>query len=398
MKTNRNRTNRQKGSALILAVLAMVLLLVSGGGLLALGFQTRVYQVRTASDIAARCAADTAMAKALYEINELLRNNQLGGDLPAEAEINLTGSESSYSYQITKSGSTYTIQATGTSNEAQRTTEATLTFTNPFDFAVFAEDDISANGMQIKGYNYTAEDAPLKIGTNSTNKGTVLLLNSTDIYGDFVVGPGGNPSDVIDILGGSQIHGDTYAQSSNNTPPPITVPAALLAMPSGDEIQDSTTITSSGKYEEIDLGTSETLTIKGPVELYVTGDIKLGNSADIVIDDSVPDSSLTIYLAGDYEGKNSSTINNNTQTPKDFKLYGLESCESIVFKNSSDLYGIVYAPKADIVFDNSADIYGSIIGNSVDFKNSTTLYYDASLRETATDENLVTLTIQRWKE
>lgn len=67
------------------------------------------------------------------------------------------------------------------------------------------------------------------------------------------------------------------------------------------------------------------LTIKGPVELYITENIKLGESAKIEIDDSVPNSSLTIYLAGKYEGKNSSEINNNTGIPKNFKFYGLDS-------------------------------------------------------------------------
>ncbi|MBN1796424.1 MAG: hypothetical protein JW804_07110 [Sedimentisphaerales bacterium] len=395
------RIRKNKGAALILAVLAMVLLLVTGGGLLTLGFQSRAYQIHTASDIAARCAADTAMTKALYEINTLFANGELGDELPTEADISLTGSESDYSYTITKDGSTYTITATGQSNGAQRTVEATLAASNPFDFAIFAQENISMkNSSKIDWYNYTAEDGSLKVGTNSTNNGAVELKNSTDIYGDVVVGAGGNPSDVVSTQGGAHIHGDTYAQSSNNTPPSVTVPASLAVSPLKDKIEDDKTLTSSdsGKYPEIDLGNSKTLTIKGPVELYVTGNITLNNSANIVIDDSVPGSSLTIYIAGNYEGKNSSEMNNNTEIPKKFKFYGLDTCTSLDFKNSSELYGIIYAPNADITFHNSVDIYGSIVGKNIELKNSANLNYDASLRDPTTDENLVTLTIQRWKE
>jgi hypothetical protein len=66
------------------------------------------------------------------------------------------------------------------------------------------------------------------------------------------------------------------------------------------------------------------------------------------------------------------------------------------FKNSSDFYAIIYAPQADIVFHNSVSIYGSLIGKSLDFKNSSNLYYDTSLRELRNE--LVSMKIRRWKE
>jgi hypothetical protein len=167
-------------------------------------------------------------------------------------------------------------------------------------------------------------------------------------------------------------------------------------MSSGGEIKNNTTLTSSGKYDAIDLKNNKTLTVRGDVELYITGDIDLGNSSVIEVDDSFPDSSLTIYLSGNLEGKNSSNVNNNTETPSKCRIYGLDTCTTMNFKNSSDFHALVYAPQADIVFHNSVSIYGSLIGKSLDLKSSSNLYYDASLRDLQSE--LSSMEIRRWKE
>jgi hypothetical protein len=62
--------SKRRGTVLALAIVAILILFAVGVGLLGLGFQGRVYSFRTASDIAARCAADAGLAKALVEINQ----------------------------------------------------------------------------------------------------------------------------------------------------------------------------------------------------------------------------------------------------------------------------------------------------------------------------------------
>jgi hypothetical protein len=170
---------------------------------------------------------------------------------------------------------------------------------------------------------------------------------------------------------------------------------AIDSLPSGGDIINNTTIISSGKYSSIDLGNSETVIISGHVTLYITGDITLGNSAELQIE---PDASLTLYLGGDFEGKNSSAVNNETEDPGSLQIYGLESCETIIFKNSSDLYGVIYAPDADVIMNNSADIYGAVVAETFDMKNSGSFMYDASLRDVSANEELVRFKINRWHE
>jgi hypothetical protein len=76
----------------------------------------------------------------------------------------------------------------------------------------------------------------------------------------------------------------------------------------------------------------------------------------------------------------------------------LDSCGKIVLKNSTDFYGVVYAPEADIILDNSADLYGSITGENIDLKNSVDVHYDASLRDLRDGDSLLRYRLSRWQE
>jgi len=93
-------------------------------------------------------------------------------------------------------------------------------------------------------------------------------------------------------------------------------------------------------------------------------------------------------------GKNSSTINNKTCGPEKLKIYGLNNCQQMRFKNSSSFYGAIYAPNADITFYNSADAFGSVAAKGFGQKNSAEFHYDASLRDLTLNDNLVRFVIK----
>jgi len=249
----------------------------------------------------------------------------------------------------------------------------------------------------VDWYNNTEDDKIMQIGTNNTASGSVVLRNSATVYGDVVVGMGGDPGVVINDYGAT-VTGDTLALTERYVMQPVTVPEWLESLPSSGAIPNDTndtTITTSARYSSIDLGNSETVTISKDITLYITGDIILGNSAELGIEDGA---SLILYLGGDFEGKNSSTVNNETQDAQKLKIYGLDSCETIQFKNSSDFYGAIYAPNADVVMNNSANIYGSVVSKSFDQKNSGTFNYDVTLRDVSINDEAVYFTITNWHE
>jgi hypothetical protein len=395
------QSTKKRGSAIPLAVVAVLILLAMGTGLLRLGLNSRIYSIRTTSDIAARSAADAGLIKALFEMNEKLKVEPWNGSsLPQETNTSLPNCDAVFSYTVTGDlGSGYTIESTGISGQAQRTVSCTLQLQGPFEAAIFTEDGMELkNSAVVDWYNNTEDDKIMQIGTNSTASGSVVLKNSATVYGDVVVGVGGDPGVIINDYGAT-VTGDTRALTERYVMQPVTVPEWLESLPSSGAIPNDTndtTIITHARYSSIDLGNNETVTISGgDITLYITGDIILGNSAELGIEN---DASLVLYLGGDFEGKNSSAVNNLTKDAKKLKIYGLDSCETIRFKNSTDLYGAIYAPNADVVMNNSANIYGSVVSKSFDQRNSATFNYDVTLRDVSINDEALYFTITNWHE
>jgi hypothetical protein len=178
---------------------------------------------------------------------------------------------------------------------------------------------------------------------------------------------------------------------------PVVVPEALASLPSSGTLEKNKTLNGWAKYDSINLKNSKQLTIKGEVKLYVVGDMILGNSARIVISDDGK-SSLELFVGGSLICKNGSELNNETEDPKRFKMYCLDTCTEVDCRNSNKIYGAIYAPHADIVFHNSVEIYGSIVGKSLELKNSAKIFYDPSLRNVGPEDQAVQFIRDRWSE
>ncbi len=121
------RHSKKRGSAIPLAAVAVLILLAMGTGLLSLGLQSRIISIRTASDIAARSAADAGLIKALFEMNEKLKVEPWNdSSLPFGTNISLPNCDAVFSYTVTGDlSSGYIVESTGIFNEAQRTVSCT---------------------------------------------------------------------------------------------------------------------------------------------------------------------------------------------------------------------------------------------------------------------------------
>ena len=389
--------SNQKGIALPLALISIVLLLLVGTGLLELGVQARIMAIRSSAEISARCAADAGLTHALYEMNKKLEVKPWNGSsLPQATDQSLLNCDATYSYYVTGDIiSGYSIVSIGTCGAKQKQVICDLKLQGPFDAAIFVKDSIELkNSARVDWYNNLSGDKLMQVATNSILPGAIILKNSSYINGDVIVGADGNPDTVITDFGAT-ITGETDKMTIVRPMTSVTVPEDINLFTSGDTIKKSTTITNSAKYDSIDLKNNNTITIDGDITLYITGDIIMGNSSSIEIENN---SSLILYLGGDFEGKNSSSINNKTQIPKNCQIYALDSSQSMILKNSTDFYGTIYAPNAEVTLDNSADVYGSVVAKSFDQKNSGDFNYDASLRDVDSDEELVRFIITNWSE
>ncbi|MHC4622623.1 MAG: DUF7305 domain-containing protein, partial [Planctomycetota bacterium] len=360
---------------------------------------SRTLTSRTASNIGARCAADAGLAKALFELNSMLQVKPWDdSSLPQAADQALPGCDATYSYAVTGNiGDGYVVESIGKFGRSEKRITATLKLQGLFEYAVFGDEQVGLkNAAAIDWYNYDADDQNLQAGTNSTDFGAVDLKNGSMVNGDVVVGVGGDPDVVINGTWAT-ITGETYAMTDQQPLPLITVPSWLQTLPSGGTIDDNTTISNSAKYDEIDLNNGKVITVDGPVTLYVVGDMVIKNSGEVQIVNG-DDVSLTLYVGGTVEVKNSGAINNLSEDAKKFELLGLDGCQTIVLKNSTDFYGTIYAPNADVEMMNSADTFGAVIAKSFDQKNSAAFNYDASLRDAGIDDEGVRFVVKQWRE
>ncbi len=398
--------SKRKGSAMALMMVALVVLLVTGVGLLSLGLHSRLFALRTASDIAARCAADAGLTKALFEMNEKLGVFPWAdSNLPQVTDEALPGCDATFSYTVTgDANSGYTVVSIGKSAHAQKQVSSTLRLKGLFEYGLLAKQTVVVEENTLL-YGYDSDtgstDTELTIGTISTAPDSVVLGGGSSIIdGDVFVGAGGDTETVIQNSG-TAINGQTYALNKE-IPFPVITPPSLPDMGTMD-IPGATVIgpADNGKYAGIVLLSTGMLEISGgDVVLHVTGDVVMNGGSQIQVDAG---SSLTLYVDGDLAGDvlNNVEINNYTGIAGGFKLCLMGTSEPYIeFINNSDLFMAIYAPNTDVIFKNNTNFRGSIIAESIYMKNNSLFYYDKALQGESIGDNTVgvSFVIDRWQE
>ena len=399
---NKRLKSQETGSALTLMLFAVVLLTLTGMALLNLGFQTRISAIRTAQGMQARWSADAGLIKAVVEMNNKLTAKTWSDiSMPAAIDEALFQSNQSFSYQVDKDGGgNYTVTSTGITGPAIKRVYATMGFKGLFDNAILVKDRISLMPKTlIAGYNSedpTDTDLDLTIGTTSTAADRIPIGPGTVIEADVFVGVGGDPNTVIGA--GGTITGRKFTLHEE-LDFPVIIPPPLPD--TGTALSSTGTITldptQSGTYTEISLSQSGLLEIQGgDVELYITGNIDLGNGCEVIVQ---PGSSLTLYVDGDINADNSLGFNNQAGNVKDFQLFATGTEEQVFnMKAKSSIFGTIYAPDVDIQMYAKAEMRGAIVGKNVTFKSGGIFYYDEALRDVSIDDVGARFIVKRWRE
>ncbi|NIO62360.1 MAG: hypothetical protein GTO35_07150, partial [Gammaproteobacteria bacterium] len=229
-----------------------------GTGLLALGLNSRIFSIRTASAIKARTAADAGLTRALFNMNSKLKIKPWDDSiLPHERGIDLPNCDAIFSYRVIPniSGSGYIIRSIGQSGKARKIVYATIGLQGPFDNAILTKQTlILKSDTIVDGYNSMDpfdDDIDIDIGTQSTSNDSVVLNNGVVVKGDVFAGTGSDLDTVIKDLGATT--GDRYTAAPYSLPQAI---APALHDRGAIEAQGKTvTITpeDSGQYSKIDL-------------------------------------------------------------------------------------------------------------------------------------------------
>jgi len=382
---------RAKRSGMIMPLVATitVFIFLIGIAMLKIGFGSRFIAARTSSEITARTAADAGLASAIH-----LMNGTWDREPFSVTPTPLQNTRAAFSYNVT-GGPNFTIRSTGVSDQISRTVYAMTWATSFWSYAIAVEDTITLRSNMV--LDVWPEDSTFvpTIATTSTEPGAITLAPNTEIPGDIVVGPGSDPDIVVDSKASSVVHGDMYAGDSDMEFPPIYPPVGLPQLawprkPNGMIIQtDCTYIT------PVLFGNGDRISIVGDVTMYVTGNMRLNNGAELYIG---PGSSLALYVGGSLIADNGSIITNAEQDARNLRIYGTPTCTHINIRNSGQFWGAIYAPSADLNITNSGTMYGSFIGNSFEMDNQGEFYYDTRLYNYDPTGGLSFFQIERWWE
>lgn len=392
-----------RGAALALMVILMLLLSISSLTAIQIGRDARLRSVKNNDDIAARYAADAGAERAVYIMNKTLAAGEWNtGAVPAFSSEPLSGANAVYSVTTTGSPAAgYQITSIGHAGGATRTVRIHAKLSNPFalNYAVFSENTVNLKShSSVRGFDSSdrwRRNLTADIGTMSNNHGSIDIKNGAEVFGDVYVGPTGDPSKVVSMKHRSDIKGELFNQPLPPPLPPVSAPTYLSNK--GKLIGKDITLSAkdSGAYSSISIANNGQLRITGHCVLAVSGDIELKNDAEVYITDS---GSLTLYLAGDFDAKNSSGVVNTSAVPSKFKLYGTGSKQTIDLKTDHSFFGVIYAPNADMTLYNGGSAYGSFIVNNFEMKNSGHVYYDKALNNPTVIDEAARFVIVRWEE
>lgn len=420
----------ERGSVLPLVMIVVVLLFVSGMGTLSIGLAARLFSVRQSDEIAAQVAADAGLTMAVWTLNRNVQTKYSAADLPALTNQTLANCSASFSYEvIVPTGSffqalgaggdqevidaftanlpsayRYAIKCVGKSGNAEKVLYATVKLEGLFQYALLSQGEISlAPNTLITGYNSsdpTDTNFDVQIGTTSTEDDSISMSPGTVIEGDVFVGVGGNPGEVIEE--GGEITGQQFSLTETIRFPVITAPA--LPYIGTSIIAKGVTVklypADSGTYREIKLSAKAdepgVLEINGDVILHLAEDIELGNNTDIIIKNG---SSLVLYTDGDIAMGNSAGVTNENSPVDTLMIFATGNDEqNFELKAKSSVFGVVYAPNANVELYPIAKLYGAVAAKNVSIKSMGVFYYDEALRDVSPDDEGARFVIEKWWE
>jgi len=396
------RGRSRSGAILSLLVLLMLLMTMVSLALVHLAQQARLRSIRYTAVSAARMAADAGAERVIYLINKQVQAGGWNGLVPLFESEPLPAGDASYTVSLAgDETSGYELISTGTSGYQKRSVRVRVDMTSTgggVRYAILTQGSISMkNQGAIRGYNSAnpTDTVPAAIATLSTASNSIYTQNNSYVYGDVYVGPGGDPSRVVRDPGA--VTGDMYMLPEGTLMPVVEAPVYVASKGPLEGRSIVLNSSSSGKYTSINIGNNGSMQVNGDVVLYVTGDVKLNNNSEIVVNQGA---SLKLFVNGNMYFDNHSNITTVSRFPGDSQIFGTDNCRTIHFQNSSTIYSVICAPKADLLMNNNGEMYGAFITKSFEMKNGGKIYYDKALLGTSVDfvSGTAGFEVIRWED
>lgn len=381
-------TKSKQGAALVIAMIFISICILAVSGYLWVVTKESNMTKKMNDSAKALYLAEAGIERAVSDLTPLdadWSEHQLYSDEPL-GEGTFTASIDQVIVQDRK----VILKSTGSVQAEGRTITVYVSRSTVFNWAVFGDTGVHLDSnARIDSYdsrigNYDPNN-PNENGDTGTNAigsdpPVVSLDSNSGIYGDVIIGPGGNVDTDIELDSNSVIIGEKIVASTVTELPIVNPPPDL---PYKESINlggnDNVTISESGQYDFIRLDSNSYITITADVTLYIVGEFSLDSNTHI---DIVNNSKVTIYLGGSFSMDSNTRMNENSKDPTSLSLYGTNTLEIIEFGSNAGFYGAIYAPNTDFELDSNSMIYGSLVARSIELDSNSAIHYDEALSDT----------------
>ena len=413
------KKNEEQGTILgVTLVLTVALLIIALPFLFKLSAQYKATE-KSFKSLAALSLAEAGVERAIWELNngdisswsgdDSLRTLTIssfqssGGTAVGDIQINVADPEGDN--PVVESLGDVLLTGDLTVNKTVRVVLEREVGDYLFDNAAFANTKIKLYDGSIVD-SYDSRDGQYggsnvgsngNISTNGVDARSIELVSGAEVNGDAYSGFGSDPEIAIDVNLGANLNGSKLTLSESKELPSVTPPEGLPLMGDYRLLEgNQDTINTSGQYSSLDLDANSKVTIATDVTLYITGTFNMDGFSELEIAEGVE---LTIYLGDDFKQKSGASINNLIQDPSKLLILGTDTCMNYDYKNSSEFYGAVYAPRASLDFDSVSEFYGAILADDIKLASNAQIHYDEALEalDIATGE-MATYVVKSWKE
>ena len=280
----------------------------------------------------------------------------------------------------------------GSSSFISRTVKITTKTNRQFAASFIVRENIDMNGNNVKTDSFDSRDPkkstagkydPVKAGDKGdvASMGGMVNVGNADIWGHAYTSPTGDVTSLKNgsvgsvawhLAGSVGIEPGWWQNDLNISLPDAKKPFEGAPPPAGGKVAGVvyTYVLGNGGYQLSGLSGGKIM-VTGNAVLYVTGDINLDSSNDILIIAS--GASLKLYCAG--ANARFGTINNDNTAPS-FSYFGLPSNTLLKISGNSCLTATVYAPSADMVLNGTAQLSGSVVAKSARLTGNCAFHFD----------------------
>jgi hypothetical protein len=245
----------------------------------------------------------------------------------------------------------------------------------------------------------TGSNAHARQNGDVGSNGDVSLDQNAKVHGDAIAGV----DHATIVLGNAVVTGERTTNTSEVELPPISVPS--YANHGSLTVNTSTTFNSGDRtYGTLRVGSSKTLTIRGPANI-VASSLVLNSGSKIAIDDSA--GPVVMYVLDNFIMNSNTSIRPDSLNPANFTLNLLSDnvinpevtvqLDTVDFDSNSKIWGVVYAPNARVVLDSNFELHGSLMARSLDVDSNATFHFDEALVDATASGSPIFETVA-WRE